>query len=97
MSQKSQHLEDGVRLSTLLAQTARDLVEARRVYYHRDYNSAAADEITDQDCIDAGYEFTAAQFGQIMITAQELDKFLNNTDPANADYYEKLDVVRSDK
>lgn len=94
MTQKEKYLEDGVRLSENLAQVCNELVILRRTAYHCGFDSGGADPLTDQDCEDAGYDITAAVFGQILTTAQKLDDFMDTGAGSAGDYYGKIDAIR---
>ena len=94
MSKKLDFATQLQRQVTLIAQAADKGDDLVTVYFDRTYNSGGADEIVDADL--TTLEITAAQLGNAITFFQNLNKLLNNEDPANADYDATLNAVRTD-
>lgn len=78
----------------ILAKAADELKNLYDMYFDRGYNSGGANEIVDGDI--TATEITAADLGAAVTFIENLDKLLNNQDPANSDYDSTLNKVRSD-
>ena len=94
MSQKESFVQRLQGAATQLAQTADLFQDLFSVYFDRGYNDGGANEIGDDDI--ASTNLTAAQVGNLITLAEQLDHFLNNAAVAQGDYDAVLNAARTD-
>lgn len=94
MSRKSDFAESIMRSITQIAQHGDRGDDAVTIYFDRGYNSGGADAIVDADLTNLG--ITAAELADGITLFQNLNKFINNDTPAQADYDVTLNKLRND-
>jgi len=94
MSKKSDFIKKTVQTIGILSEAYLKLSELRRVYYDDEFDFAGADEISDSDCANAGYSFTASELENVFVMTLQLYNFMNNTYVTLGDYDKTCNILK---
>jgi hypothetical protein len=97
---KATLVQSMVDAGTAIAQAHEALQAAYSIYFDNEYNlgdpqSPNANRITDADLTGAGFPFTAAQLGNLITFAEQLNNLMEGQETVAKDYSATLNVIRS--